>query len=82
MPSVVISVSPDLIDLYFFLHFSLWGFFFRLYEVYFFGSSNGEVEEPHGAQPVIQGAQERDQEASEASPHLNQRGIALSIACI
>ncbi|BBG93097.1 Ribosomal L29e protein family [Prunus dulcis] len=34
---------------------------------------DGQVEEPHRSQPVPQGSQERHQEASEASPHFNQR---------
>ncbi|KAK4798260.1 hypothetical protein SAY86_030586 [Trapa natans] len=33
---------------------------------------DGEVEESHGPQPVLQGSQEWHQEASEAPPHINQ----------
>jgi hypothetical protein len=40
----------------------------------FVGCRDGEVEEPHGSQPVLQGAQERHQEAPQAPPHLHQRG--------
>jgi len=34
---------------------------------------NGEVEEPHRPQPVVQGPQERYQEAEEAQARLHQR---------
>ncbi|WJX96242.1 hypothetical protein P8452_77474 [Trifolium repens] len=34
---------------------------------------NGEVEESHRSQPVLQGSQKRNQKAKEASPHFNQR---------
>jgi hypothetical protein len=43
----------------------------------FVGCRDGEVEEPHGSQPVLQGAQERHQEAPQAPPHLHQRGNLL-----
>jgi len=35
---------------------------------------DGQVEEPHGAQPVVQGAQERHQEAQAPPPDLHQGG--------
>ncbi|WJX90700.1 hypothetical protein P8452_72570 [Trifolium repens] len=34
---------------------------------------NGEVEESHRSQPVLQGSQKRNQKAKEASSHFNQR---------
>lgn len=34
---------------------------------------NGEVKEPHCAQPVLQGSQKWHQEAPQAPPHLHQR---------
>ena len=36
------------------------------------GIGDGQVEEPHGAQPVVQGAQERHQEAQAPAPGLHQ----------
>jgi hypothetical protein len=36
---------------------------------------NGEVEESHRSQPVLQGSQKRNQKAKEASSHFNQRGM-------
>ncbi|KAG5559836.1 hypothetical protein RHGRI_003209 [Rhododendron griersonianum] len=38
-------------------------------------SRDGEVEEPHGSQPVVQGSQERDQETQEAPSLFHQRGM-------
>lgn len=35
---------------------------------------NGKVEEPHSTQPIVQGPQERHQEAPQAPPHFHQRG--------
>jgi hypothetical protein len=45
---------------------------------------DGEVEEPHGAQSVVQGAQERHQEAQAPTPSLYQGGKPnlLSSCCI
>ncbi len=37
---------------------------------------DGQVEESHGAQPDIQGAQERDQEAQEAQILVEERGAS------
>nr|GMD84709.1 hypothetical protein Iba_chr14aCG17300 [Ipomoea batatas] len=36
-------------------------------------SRNGEVEEPHSSQPVLQGPQKWHQEAQKAPPYLHQR---------
>jgi len=36
------------------------------------GIRDGQVEEPHGAQPIVQGAQERHQEAQAPPPDLHQ----------
>lgn len=40
---------------------------------------DGEVEEPHGSQPVLQGSQEWHQEAQEAEAHFHQRGRQLCL---
>ncbi|KAI4324161.1 hypothetical protein L6164_023721 [Bauhinia variegata] len=38
-----------------------------------FAPRDGQVEEPHSAQPVLQGSQEWHQETKEAPPHFHQR---------
>jgi hypothetical protein len=41
------------------------------------GIGDGQVEEPHGAQPVVQGAQERHQEAQAPAPGFHQGGTFI-----
>jgi hypothetical protein len=40
---------------------------------------DGEVEESHRSQPVLQGPQKWHQEAKEAPPHFHQRGNVFII---
>jgi len=45
------------------------------------GICDGQVKEPHGAQPVVQGAQERHQEAQAPPPDLHQGGKIIWSCC-